>query len=70
MRYRWRNKHHLRPKSRSGTRHRSNMLLIDGRTHVKWHQVFGNRTLGEVIELLQRVQRAKQAQDKRRLRVA
>lgn len=61
-RFRWRNKHHLTPKSRGGTRHYRNMLLIDGHTHRKWHIVFGNRTLEEVIALLIRVQRAKRHQ--------
>jgi len=56
---RWRNKHHLIPKSRGGNGYHRNLLLIDGELHIKWHQVFKNRTLDEVIALLVRVRRAK-----------
>ena len=56
---RWRNKHHLHPRSRGGGSHYRNLLLIDGELHVRWHQVFRNRTLDEVISLLERVRRAK-----------
>ena len=62
MKYRGRNHHHLRPKSRKGSNHKSNLLLIDARVHTFWHQAFGNRTLPEVIRLLQRVERAKGGQ--------
>jgi hypothetical protein len=59
---RFRDKHHLRPKSRGGSRHRSNLLLIEREKHVRWHYVFNRMTLEEVIELLLRVKRAKDAQ--------
>ena len=57
-----RNYHHLRPRRRGGDSERDNLLLIDKVTHVKWHLVFGNRTLDEVIELIIRVAPAKKAQ--------
>lgn len=56
---RWRNLHHLTPRSRGGSNSRRNLLLIDEERHVEWHRVFGNLTLEEVIELLVRLQRAK-----------
>lgn len=58
----WRNHHHLTPRSRGGSDHRRNLLYISGYLHVQWHKVFGNRTLPEVIRLLQRIERAKGAQ--------
>jgi len=58
-RQRWRNRHHLVPRSRGGGGHRGNLLYMDGLIHLNWHKVFGNRTLREVIRLLQRVERAK-----------
>lgn len=59
-----RNRHHLRPKSRGGLSIESNLLLMDISRHNAWHKLFGNLTLGEVIELLQRVKRAKERQRK------
>ena len=57
VRYRHRNKHHLIPKSRGGTDDPSNLLLINIEKHICWHKIFGNRTLDEVIEILQRVRK-------------
>lgn len=53
------NRHHLRPKSRGGKRTKENILNIKIDRHHYWHKVFGNMTLDEVIELLQRIKRAK-----------
>jgi hypothetical protein len=61
-RRKWRNQHHLVPRSRGGNNEVSNLLLIDEETHIEWHRVFGNLTLEEVIALLQRLQRAKAKQ--------
>jgi hypothetical protein len=54
--------HHLTPRSRFGGNERSNLLLINKVRHVEWHRVFSNLTLDEVIYLLQRIKRAKEAQ--------
>lgn len=59
MRHRKRTKHHLTPKSRGGGNEVSNILLLYETKHRIWHEVFHNRTLEEVIELLIRVQHAK-----------
>ena len=59
---RWRNRHHLTPKSRRGSMSKRNLLYVDGNVHRRWHEVFGNRTLEEIIALLIRVQRAKEYQ--------
>lgn len=57
-----RTKHHMIPRSRSGSDNIRNLLLIHGSNHVWWHKVFGNRTFDEVIALLIRVRRAKRRQ--------
>ena len=54
-----RNRHHLIPKKRGGIRSEKNLLLMQIERHHAWHQVFGNRTLDEVIALLKRVKRIK-----------
>ena len=53
------NKHHLRPKSRGGKKVTSNLLTIDIDKHRYWHAVFGNRTLEEIINVLQKLKRLK-----------
>lgn len=58
-RRRWRNRHHMVPRSRGGGGHRQNLLYIDGNIHNNLHRVFGNRTLDEIIALLIRIKRAK-----------
>jgi hypothetical protein len=58
----FRNRHHLKPKSRGGSGLENNLLLMDMRRHNMWHQLFDNLTLDEVIELLIRVRRAKKNQ--------
>ena len=55
-------KHHLIPRSRNGHKVPSNLLLIKISRHRNWHAIWGNKTLNEIIELLQRVRRAKNAQ--------
>jgi hypothetical protein len=56
------NRHHLRPKSRGGQKIQSNLLLIDMERHCAWHKLWGNRTLEEVIALLQRLKSIKDNQ--------
>jgi hypothetical protein len=56
------NRHHLTPKSRGGDRRSSNMLLIEVKRHDAWHYLWGNRTLDEVILLLQRLKQLKEAE--------
>ena len=51
------NLHHLTPRSRGGKSVPSNLLLIDIERHYFWHKLFGNRTLDEVISLLERLRR-------------
>ena len=57
--HRGRNKHHLTPKKRGGDNEPENILLIGAFKHQAWHILFGQKTLEEVIRLLQRVHRAK-----------
>ena len=54
-----RNYHHLRPVSRGGRNTSENLLLIHQERHFYWHKVFGNMTLMEAIQLLERCQRMK-----------
>ena len=61
-RYPGRNKHHLHPKCRGGDSSKQNLLLIDIEKHIAWHTLFKNKTAEEVLQLLQRVVRAKQHQ--------
>jgi len=56
------NKHHLRPKSRGGSKVQSNLILIDMERHNAWHILWGNRTLDEIIELLIRLREIKKSQ--------
>ena len=56
------NRHHLKPKSRGGQGVKSNLILIDMERHCAWHQLWGNRTLNEIILLLQRLQQIKKYQ--------
>jgi hypothetical protein len=56
------NRHHLRPKKRGGQKIGSNLILIDIKRHNAWHVLWGNRTLGEVIALLERLQHIKETQ--------
>src|SRR5438270_1658289 len=58
-RYSGRHFHHLLPRSRGGEKTTDNLLLIHIDRHQKWHSLFGNRSLEEVISLLVRVHRAK-----------
>ena len=58
-RFRGRNYHHLTNKCMGGGYSDSNLLLIKIERHQAWHVIFGNRSLEEVIEILQRIQRMK-----------
>jgi hypothetical protein len=60
--YKGRNYHHLRPKSKGGSSTTSNLLLIDIERHRAWHEIFGLKTLPEVINLLIRIERLKGGQ--------
>jgi hypothetical protein len=57
--HRGRNKHHLTPKRRGGDNEPENILLLGAFRHYAWHILFGQKTLEEVIRLLQRVHSAK-----------
>lgn len=57
--YPGRNRHHLVPRSRGGKKKLSNLLLMSIDRHDYWHKIFGNKTLDEVIALLQRIRRMK-----------
>lgn len=54
-----RNKHHLIPHSRGGSKIESNLLLIKMYRHNKWHILYKNRTLKEIIHLLKSISPAK-----------
>jgi len=61
-RYKKRNRHHLLTKSRGGKDEVDNLLLIDMERHTLLHKLFGNKTIQEIIDLLERVDRAKKRQ--------
>ena len=54
-----RNNHHLIPRSRRGQNLDSNLLLIDMVKHKNWHKMWQNRTLLEIIRLLELVDEKK-----------
>lgn len=60
--YPGRNRHHLIPKSRGGKNDDQNMLLIDIRKHELWHQLWGTRTISEILSLLTRMEQMKRHQ--------
>lgn len=49
--------HHLIPRSRAPNSQKK--LMLDAYRHDAWHLLFGNKTLGEIIELLTEVKRRK-----------
>lgn len=65
-----RNLHHILPKSRGGLATRNNLLLIDIEKHEAWHKLFGLHTIQEVVEILERIDRAKRHQKGELYRVA
>ena len=59
---RWRNHHHIQNRSRHGNSKKYNLLYLDGNKHMALHRIFGNKNLKQIIALLVRVKRAKEAQ--------
>lgn len=57
----YRNHHHLIPKSRGGSSQPQNLLLLWNSKHEMWHQIFGNLTLTEIINLLIEVEKRKRS---------
>jgi len=57
--YSGRNYHHLVPQCRGGSYSFRNLLLMKIERHKIWHQLFGTRTISEVIKLLIRLERMK-----------
>jgi len=58
------NKHHMKNRSRGGSFIESNLLRMDISRHNCFHILFGNLDFDEIIELLKRVKRIKEAQKK------
>ena len=54
--------HHIVNRCNGGRNTNDNLLLLWKKKEVLFHQLFGDRDIYEVIELLYRVQRAKEAQ--------
>ena len=57
----WTDEHHLKPRSAGGQSIDSNMLRIDAYRHDAIHLLMGNKSLDEIILLLQRLQRIKKS---------
>lgn len=53
------NKHHLKPKSRSGSSMDYNIANLDIDKHNLLHKIFGNSTLTEIIAILIRFAKMK-----------
>ena len=61
-------RHHLVPKSRmkrGEPRIPNNRIRIKRERHIAWHILFGDKTLAEIINLLQRVYRFKKTNQRR-----
>lgn len=58
----WKDKHHWQNKCRQGTDDDWNKSEIDAYRHSAIHLLFGNRSLDEIIELLQRLKSIKELQ--------
>ena len=58
----FKDKHHLKPKSRGGQSISSNLLELDAYRHDAIHLLFGDKTLDEIIELLMRLKHIKESQ--------
>ena len=43
------NRHHVRPSSRGGSWHPSNIIRKEVREHAAYHELFGNMTVEEII---------------------
>jgi len=54
--------HHLKNKSSGGSSIMSNLIQLDAYRHDALHLLFGNKTLREIIELLERVEQIKLSQ--------
>ena len=52
-------RHHLLPKSRGGNGEPENILYLWVERHRLWHFLFGNNSLEEIIQILQRIARMK-----------
>jgi hypothetical protein len=59
-----RNRHHIHPKSRGGTRTPENLILMDETRHSAFHLLFGNRNFREAARVLLRADRIKKKLDK------
>lgn len=57
-----RNRHHNLAKSRGGSSEEFNMILLKVERHNLLHKIFGLRTLREIIEVLERLDRMKARQ--------
>ena len=56
----WKDTHHLTPRWQGGEDIESNRLSIDAYKHDAWHLIFKNRSLREVIEFLERLEKMKE----------
>ena len=54
-----RNSHHIIPETRGGSKVLENQFIMWNDRHEAWHMLFGEMTLNEIIELLQRIKHAK-----------
>jgi hypothetical protein len=59
-------KHHLLARCRRGKSQEWNLLQLWNDRHEIWHTLFGVRNLREIIQLLERVEQAKNSQKRRK----
>ena len=51
--------HHIVNRHRGGTDEVENILMLWGKKHERWHQIFGNKNLKEAAYLLLRADKMK-----------
>ena len=59
LKRRSKNRHHIINKCRGGSKHESNLLVLDVEKHNAWHRIFKNMSFLDVIYLLLRTLKAK-----------
>ena len=55
-------KHHNLAVARGGKSNRQNVIILKAETHQLLHKIFGNRTIREIISVLERLDQAKKHQ--------
>lgn len=61
----WTDEHHLKNRKNGGQSIKSNLIRLDAYRHDAIHLLFGDKSLREIIELLERLERIKNSQKRK-----